>query len=175
MSATAGDDAAAARTATPDDLDRIVDLAEAGRAELIAQRGGLLWALREARPQPLAVGVADDIAAPRSLVVAGTYAGIVVGYATVTVEDLRDGTALAVLSDVFVHPAARGVGVGEAMMDLVLAWCDAQECRGIEAIALPGMRETKNFFESFGLKARQLVVHRPLGRWAAAPDASDQS
>ena len=29
-------------------------------------------------------------------------------------------------------------------------------------LALPGDRATKNFFESFGLKARLLTVHAPL-------------
>jgi hypothetical protein len=33
---------------------------------------------------------------------------------------------------------------------------------GIDALALPGDRATKNFFETFGLKARAIVVHRSL-------------
>ena len=33
---------------------------------------------------------------------------------------------------------------------------------GIDSLALPGDRETKNFFETFGLKARAIVVHRSL-------------
>jgi hypothetical protein len=31
---------------------------------------------------------------------------------------------------------------------------------GIDAFALPGMRETKNFFEGSGFTARLLVMHR---------------
>jgi GNAT superfamily N-acetyltransferase len=68
---------------------------------------------------------------------------------------------------VYVDPAARGVGVGEAVMELVLAWCHGHACRAIDSLALPGMRESKNFFERFGLKTRQLIVHRAL-------DADDQ-
>jgi hypothetical protein len=33
---------------------------------------------------------------------------------------------------------------------------------GIDAVALPGMRETKNFFEAAGLVARAIVVHKAL-------------
>ena len=40
---------------------------------------------------------------------------------------------------------------------------------GIDGRALPGDRETKNFFESFGLKARQLVVHLSLTDDATPP------
>jgi hypothetical protein len=35
-------------------------------------------------------------------------------------------------------------------------------CVGIDALALPGNRQTKNFFESFGFTARAIVVHRRL-------------
>jgi GNAT superfamily N-acetyltransferase len=59
-------------------------------------------------------------------------------------------------------PDARSVGVGEALMDLIVAWCEQRRCVGIDAHALPGNRATKNFFETFGFKARLLTVHRPL-------------
>ena len=52
--------------------------------------------------------------------------------------------------------------VGEAMLELILPWAKENDCRGIDALVLPGMRESKNFFEMFGLVARAIVVHRPL-------------
>ena len=53
------------------------------------------------------------------------------------------------------------------MMDAVLTWCAERGSGGIDAIALPGDRATKNFFERFGLTARAIVVHRVLdGRTA---------
>lgn len=48
------------------------------------------------------------------------------------------------------------------MMDQILAWCRVHDCIGVDALALPGHRDTKNFFESFGLVARAIVVHRSL-------------
>ena len=47
-------------------------------------------------------------------------------------------------------------------MELAMAWCREKGCLGIDSVALPGDRATKNFFESFGLVARALRVHRPL-------------
>ena len=47
-------------------------------------------------------------------------------------------------------------------MDAVLAWARERGCIGIDSLALPGNRDTKNFFETFGFTARLLVVHRKL-------------
>ena len=62
------------------------------------------------------------------------------------------------------EPDAREVGAGEAMMNAVLDWAASMRCRGVDATALPGDRQTKNFFESFGLVARAISVHRAITR-----------
>ncbi len=151
-----------ARTASPDDLDRVTSLASAAVAELTPTRGGELWARREARPAPVADTLAAAIDDPDQELFVGELDGVVVGYAAVRSEPLRDGSHLAVLDDIYVDPDARGVGVGELMMDQVVAWATDKGCVGIDSVALPGNRATKNFFESFGLVARAIVVHRPL-------------
>ncbi len=101
----------------------------------------------------------DDLAA---LVLAGTIDGCIVGYTVAVTEELRTGDRLGVVTDVYVEQGAREVGVGEALLDQVVAWCEAAGCVGIDALALPGNRQTKNFFESFGFTARAIVVHRRL-------------
>ena len=80
----------------------------------------------------------------------------------VRVDTLTDGGRLGVITDLYTMPGARGVGVGEAMMDHLIDWCTTQDCFGVDSVALPGDRHTKNFFESFGLVARALVVHRSI-------------
>jgi len=92
----------------------------------------------------------------------GTIDGEVVGYATVELDTLADRGLLGVITAVFALPEARAVGVGEAMLDAVIPWCEERGCVGIDAHALPGNRDTKNFFETFGFTARLLVVHRKL-------------
>jgi GNAT superfamily N-acetyltransferase len=162
---------ALARRARTGDLERISQLVRQGRAELSHERGGPLWLAREARAEPLDAGLAGVLDHDDALVVVGIYDDVVVGYAIVEVETLRSGSRLARLSDVFVDPGARGIGVGEAMMDDVIAWSLTRGCTGIDSLALPGMRESKNFFERYGLKARQLIVHRAFDQPQDAPDA----
>jgi GNAT superfamily N-acetyltransferase len=152
----------AARPASSDDLPRIAELARAAVAELSSTKGGEVWARREARQEPMDDSLAADLANPDALMLVGTIDDAVIGYAVATIEDLTDGTELARLNDVYVEPEARGVGVGELLLDAVVAWANARRCSGIDSLALPGNRETKNFFESFGLVARAIVVHRPL-------------
>jgi ribosomal protein S18 acetylase RimI-like enzyme len=149
-----------ARTATVGDLGDLVQLAAEAIAELRPTRGGDLWALTAARATPFGVTFRHDLDDPDRLVVVGAVDDVVVGYGVVGLQVLADERHLGVIDELFTHPDARGVGIGEAMMDLLVDWCRARRCVGIDAVALPGNRATKNFFETFGLKARAIVVHR---------------
>lgn len=100
----------------------------------------------------------------------GTIDGVPVGYAVAQRVELPGGAPLASLSNLFVLPEARGVGVGAALLDAVLAWATASGCVGIDSTALPGDRGTKNFFESYGMVARAISVHRRLGDEPANQD-----
>jgi len=152
----------AARVATPDDLPNVVALAQSLRGELQSQRGGALWLARDARPEPLEPALRALLDRGDARVFVGTIDGTVVGYATVEIEALRDGTRLGMISELFVEEGARAVGVGEALADAIFAFCHAAGCVGIDAFALPGARAAKNFFERSGYTARMLIMHHPL-------------
>ncbi len=152
----------AARPATPEDVPRISELARLAIAELSTQRGGPLWASREARAEPLEASLTAALNDDVHIVLAGTIADAVIGYAVAHLEHLRDDRPLAVIDDLYVEPDGRGVGVGEAMMDLLLAWAREMRAAGIDSFTLPGNRATKNFFEAHGLTARAILVHRDL-------------
>ena len=154
----------AARPARPSDIAAITDLARTAVGELGLLRGGPVWQLQDARTEPIEAGIAADVALPRDrgLTVVGTIDETIVGYGVSHLERLSDGSLLAEVSDLYVDPEARGVGLGEAMMDLLVAHATEAGAIGIDALALPGDRSTKNFFETFGLKARAIVVHRSL-------------
>ena len=152
----------AARTAERADLGAVAALAAAAAAELRAQKGGELWWRRERRAGDPGVALAPLLDAPDHEVAVGTLDGTVIGYGVVRRERLDDGGLLGVVEDLYVDPGARAVGVGEVLMDHLIAWCRAEGCFGVDSRALPGDRATKNFFESFGLVARAIVVHRPL-------------
>ena len=152
----------AARPAAPDDVDRLADLVAEAVGEQAEGRGGRIWAQREARALPAHESLRAALDDPDHLVLAGTIDETVIAYAVARVERLRTGALLGVVEDIYVEPEARAVGVGEALMDRVVDWCRLRGCTGVDALALPGNRHTKNFFERFGLTARAIVVHRRL-------------
>lgn len=154
------------RIATPEDLADLVRLAARARDDVAAERGGEVFLYRDARPWPVEPSLRSDLEDSGRLVVVGALGTVALGYAVAAVEPTR-GPDLAVVSDLYVEPEARGVGLGRQMMDALVSWATEQGCQGIDAVALPGDRATKNFFEGFGLVARKITVHRPL----APPDA----
>lgn len=151
----------AARPATTQDLPDLADLAAQAIEELTPVRGGAVWRREAARPAPTD-SLTADLDDERTHVIAGVIDDTVVGYGVVRLADLSGGGTLGVVSDLYTLPDARGVGVGEAVMNALIGWCREQGCFGIDSIALPGDRHTKNFFESFGLVARAIIVHRSL-------------
>lgn len=149
--------------ATVEDQPQLVTLCRQGLAELGAQeRGGRLYVTRESRAEPVEESLARALDDPQAVVIAGTFSDVVVGYGTGRLEPLRDGAILGIVDDIFVEEGARGVGVGEAIMELLLAWFRAKECAGVDAVALPGMRASKNFFETAGFTGRLIVMHHRM-------------
>lgn len=154
-----------ARRATLADLSRLVELRQALLEELWSQRGGRLLAASIHRTDPSG-SLGADIADPSRLVVAGSWDGVVVGFGVGRVDEMPGVSAaesrVGVVESLYVEPEARGVGVGEAVMDAVLAWCAEAGCVAADAPALPGNREAKGFFERQGFTARLLVMNRAL-------------
>ena len=153
------------RPATESDVDRLLELARAMRGEFAAMRGGQMWTLREKGRSADAddlFGVVGQMADGKSRVVVGTIDGAAMGFAIGIIDTLDDGSLLGVVTDLFVEEQAREVGIGEAMLDDLTAFFAEHGCIGIDAIALPGDRSTKNFFEEQGFKARLLQMHHTL-------------
>ncbi|MEN3315603.1 MAG: hypothetical protein V7605_1837 [Acidimicrobiaceae bacterium] len=157
------------RRAGLDDVARLAELTRAAIAELTPTRGGAVWRAAESRPEPIEKGLAALLDDDDALVVVGTIDDVTVGYAVVRVEHLVDGSRLGVIDDIFVESEARGIGLGEAMMTELVAWSVDRHCFGMDAMALPGHRQTKNFFEESGFTARKLVMHHSLADPAEGP------
>ncbi len=147
------------RPAGPADIPDIVDLAALMHAELAPMRGGGIWAVREARGTPLDEAYRSVLDQPDARMVVGTIDGVIVGFGAGQVERLQDESRLGVVTDLFVHPEARAVGVGEAMLADLVEFFTARGCVGVDAMALPGHRASKNFFEESGFSARAIVMH----------------
>lgn len=127
-----------------------------------------MFAARETAGEPVEDWLRDRAA--RGGVWAGTVDESVVGYAVAAIEDARGGMRLARIEALFVEAGARGVGVGAAMMAAVLDWSATNSCTGVDAWALPGDRNTKNFFEGSGFSARLLTMHHSFGPRRERPE-----
>lgn len=168
-----------ARVATSDDLAHLVDLYEAAVPEISAMRGGALLVGLHARrgPSPQAFGAA--LADSHQRVVVGLLGpgtgpstkgwlppedgtGAVVGYGVCRTVTMAMGEKVGTVEDLYVRPPSRRHGVGRAMSDHLVGWCQEQGCIGIDAWALPGSRAVKSFFEGRKFIARALVMHHKL-------------
>jgi ribosomal protein S18 acetylase RimI-like enzyme len=151
-----------ARTAAPADVPRLAELCRQALSELAPTRGGAVFVARDARAEPVEASLRRALFEPDCRVLAGTLDGQIVGYAVGRTDDLRDGSRLGLIEDLYVEEEARGVGVGEALMNGMLDWFRERECAGVDALALPGNRAAKNFFEGAGFSARLIVMHHRM-------------
>ena len=153
---------ASARFATGEDLEVLCELARGLYTALTEQRGGQVHIALSSRQEPFGDSFVIDQADPEAIVVVGVFAGAPVGFAVAHLVPTNSDDVIASISEIYTEPDARRVGVGEAMLDAAIAWARERGAIGIDAVALPGMRDTKNFFERFGLTARSIAVHRSL-------------
>lgn len=114
---------------------------------------------RQAAPLPALLGDWSD--APRRVWLGGLER-VELGYLLAAVVSMPSGATLGVVEGIYVDAGGRGCGVGGAMLAVAVEWFRRLGCVGVEATALPGQRDTKNFFEENGLTARMLTVYRPL-------------
>jgi len=151
------------RPARREDQERCAELCQQAFAHLGEARGGPLYLRREAGLLAKALlrpgGLDRLLADRRRRVLVGTVDDSVVGLAIGHIDAVGEAT-VGVVDGCYVEPGARGVGVGRALLDAVVAWLTAAGCRGIDASALPGDRETKNLLEASGFKARLITLHR---------------
>ncbi|MHB8245349.1 MAG: N-acetyltransferase [Acidimicrobiales bacterium] len=143
-----------ARLASPDDLAALAGLRQRARSETAAQRGGSL--LLRYGPQCIGGSTASTRAA---LVAVVEVESVVLGYLEASLLSVEDGGLLCWVDAIYVEAGGREIGAGEALMDLVKRWASENDAEGIDVVALPGARETKNFLESNGFAARLVVMH----------------
>jgi GNAT superfamily N-acetyltransferase len=160
------------------------------REELRNERGGPLFLAEEFRSShELVKGSGRDLQDPNrrghkrddGLSVGAFVDDALVGWAYLEIDELPNdkhpndelpndkrpngarGALVGKIRELAVDPQARGIGVGEELLNFVLTYCRSRGCIGADSFALPGARETKNFFETFGMKARLLTVHVSFG------------
>lgn len=150
-------DLVGARAASTSDLGIIADLRSLAQAEVKDERGGR-WLLSHDLPKvlssdPLNQALIDD----RQRLVAGLIDGVVVGHGLAHLSSASDAE-LCIVIELYVHPKARGIGVGAAMLAELRQWAREKSCAAIESQVLPGNRAAKNFFERVGMVTRKMRV-----------------
>jgi GNAT superfamily N-acetyltransferase len=157
----------AVRPATTDDRARLRELVADLVADLLDQRGGSLLFdsassdSDDSDASDVADRLAGSVGSPGRLVLVGTLEGVVTGFTCGHVTERAHRARRGVLDACYVEPAARGMGLGQLLLEAALAWFEDQGVEGIDGTALPGDRQAKNFFEAAGFKARMLTMYRP--------------
>lgn len=142
----------AVRPATSADAAVLAELEADARAAMADQRGGS----RRLAEEPAVGDWAALVTLPDRVWVA-TIDAVVVGYLELAVRD-----DVAEVRQVWVHPEAREVGLGDGLLEAAIDGARRIGCTVLEGTALPGDRETKNLYERAGITARKIVVSTTL-------------
>jgi GNAT superfamily N-acetyltransferase len=150
-----------ARAAGAADTDVVRALAARAAAEVARARDGLLHLRAEHGLGDEEPGRHPGRPSP-SLRALAEIDGVAVGFLEADLVQVDKGEPICRIRALYVEPEAREVGAGEALVEAACAFATRAGAGGIDAYALPGAREVKNFFESAGFVARLIVMHRPL-------------
>jgi len=159
-----------ARIAGRGDVPALVELYRRFQDALADERGGAVHLSKEAFAEPLEGHFRKILRDDRRIVALGTLEDVVVGLAVARLEQVAHSSQHATVEVLYVDPPAREVGVGEALLDAVVTWAAHNGAVGVDVLALPGMREAKNFLEGSGFVARLLVMHRRINDSGADAD-----
>lgn len=151
----------AARPARAEELPRLAELAAAAAAEAASFRGGELLTrdLHGEDRDAVRTWLEGYHAGDHRLLLAGTLHDSIVGVAAL---QARSDPPVGSFDLLYVEPDARGVGLGAAMVETGIDWLRGTGCSGVDVVALPGARDTKQFLEGAGMVARLIVMHRAI-------------
>ncbi|MCH1489371.1 MAG: GNAT family N-acetyltransferase [Ilumatobacteraceae bacterium] len=133
------------RLAQPSDVAELRILEEIARSGIAVERGG--ERLLEVTPAR-----ADQWFVEGYVTLVALIDDVPVGFLS-----MRTGE-ISFIEGVFVHPDAREVGCGDALVDKARSIAKESGGRRLEAIALPGDRETKNLYERAAITAKAITV-----------------
>ncbi len=161
------------RAVTDADTDEMERLFTLAAAELADRKGAWLWE-RADSPFSGPVEAARAATAPAGSSSHGAHQGdegshwfttvglidnVIVGFLLAEQITMHRDGDLGVVRGLYVEPDGRGIGVADALILDALERFKAAGCVGVDSWALPGERETKNFYEAHGFTARTITVH----------------
>jgi GNAT superfamily N-acetyltransferase len=143
------------RAAGEGDLAALRRLRAIAREEARGKKGGALFVDELDALHAEAPGGPSE-PPPRTTLV-GLIGDAVVAYAEVS----RTGR-VALIEELYCEPGARRVGVGDRLVAASCELASSWGCTYVDSVALPGDRDTKNFFEAHAMVSRLLRVSREL-------------
>jgi GNAT superfamily N-acetyltransferase len=150
-----------ARPARQEDIGVCTDLLTRALDAAREMRGGTALAGDTSPEQLLARWTVESDAG--AVLMVGEFHQAVVGVGAAMTGHRHRQTALTGrIECCYVEEEARGVGVGSALMDAMVEWCERHGCADIDALALPGDRSSKQRLEAAGFSARLLTLNRRL-------------
>jgi GNAT superfamily N-acetyltransferase len=152
----------AVRQATLQDATELARLRDLACEHIAQQRGGAVALLSDFSEQDALMASLEPGSDSERLVIIALIGDAPVGYCSAAIAQLDQGYALCRISELFVESPAQEIGMGALLLQFTREWALERQCAGIDATVMPGDRETKNFFETFGLVARAITVHQDL-------------
>ena len=149
------------RPAAAEDLESLLPLYQGLEEEQTALRS--MWRLADGLPEPMEAAFKEILDDDDSLLVIGFLDEVPLGFAWARSEELlpqANGARVAVIRLIHTESDARGIGIGEMMMDQIFGHFRARGVGRFDARVSPGHRNAKNFFEANGFKARLIVMSR---------------
>lgn len=138
------------RPMAPTDIAALDLLQTSARTAFTDARGGAAW-LAET---PATDWTSTD---PARAVFVACLDDVPVGFLELVVAE-----ATASVRQVWIQPAARELGLGDALLAEAMASARHAGCTSIEGTALPGDRDTKNLYERAGVVARKITLAKSL-------------
>ncbi len=158
------------RVATPEDSAELARLIRLADIELDGRKGAWLRKRFDVPAGSVEEVVVGFLHHDDSTTLIGTVDGVVVGFVAAHVASLHEASVeradafsdakfVGVIDGLYVEPDGRSVSVGDALVVAMLDHYRDGGCAGVDAWALPGERETKNFYEAHAFSARSITVH----------------
>ena len=150
------------RQARLEDATALARLRDLACEHIAQQRGGAVALLSDFSEQDALTASLEPGSDSERLVIIALIGDTPVGYCSAAIQQLEQGYALCRISELFVESPAQEIGMGALLLQFTTQWASERHCAGVDATVMPGDRETKNFFETFGLVARAITVHQDL-------------
>lgn len=126
---------------------------------VVASFNRLLPQLSSDARKVTAEALREVVEAPGTVLLVARVNGAVVGSVTVVVYPIPSGTH-AWVEDVVVDAAARGAGVGEALVRAALAEADALGARTVDLTSSPPREVAIRLYQRVGFRRRETSVFR---------------